>query len=647
MEKLLNNELEQKVRLEDDFYEAVNAKWLETAKIPQDRGSTGAFYEIYIKNEKILMNDTKKLIESLKSKKINNSTLENYAEFSAMASNFAKREELGVKPLVPTLKRLLSVKSLDQLIEQYDYFFHRAIPLPFDFGVIQNFKDSEDQIIGFAGADLILPEKSYYDEKNPMKQVILDAYRKMAMKLLSYYYDDEKKNQKIVEETLEFDASLVEFSPSSLELADMVKLHNPYTLDMLKKCSSIIDFEAVLKKIVPNKELDIINVYYPKFVQNIDKIVNNETFKKLKSWMLLKTIVKFSYALNEDCRLIVSEFNRVISGQKKPSTKEKAAFNLAYKQFSIPVGTYYAEQHFGSKAKKDVEQMISKMIDVYKTRLFENDWLGKQTKIKAIEKLSALGVHVGYPNEIQPFYADYKIKNYAKGGDLISNIMAMNVVYSKWNMAQYKEPINKNYWGMSPAEVNAYFNPSMNHIVFPAGILKAPFYSIKQSESANYGGIGAVIAHEISHAFDNNGANFDEKGNLNSWWTEEDFKTFNEKAKSMIELFEGQKTEFGKCNGQLTVSENIADAGGISCALEAASFNPKCNYEDFFKNWAIVWRGKFKKQTAELLLASDVHAPQKLRANIQVKNLDKFYETFNIKSSDKMWLPKAKRVKIW
>lgn len=638
----------KKVSLKDDFYEAINYEWIQKAKIPADRGSTGSFYEMAIKNEKALMKETTELIEKLNVKNaIQDNTILNYVEFANMTRDFEKREELGVKPLVPYLKRILEIRNLNDLLEKYEYLFNRGYPLPFEFGIGQDFKNSDDQILMFAGPELIFPEKSYYDDANPMKPILLTAFRKMSEKLLSFYFDDKDKNQNIINEALNFEFSLVEYSASALEMSNYISLYNPYDYDKFLKSSKNINYKPILEKLVNKQTIEKINVYYLKFADNIDKLVNEDNFKNIKSWMFLKMIIRYSSALNEESRLIVSEFNRVISGQAKPSSKQKAAFYLAYNKFNIPFGTYYAKERFSEKAKKDVEEMIQKMINIYKDRLFNNDWLSSATKIKAIEKLSALGVHVGYPTEIQSYYSSYKIKNYKKGGNIISNLIDMNMTFAKYEMAKYKQSVNKNLWGMSPAEVNAYFNPFMNHIVFPAAILDKPFYSIKQSESANYGGIGAVIAHEISHAFDNNGAQFDEKGNLNSWWTKEDFKTFNQKAQAMVELFDNKETEFGKCNGKLTVSENIADAGGISCALEAARANKDFNAVDFFNNWAEIWRGKFKKETAQMLLLSDVHAPVKLRANLQVQNLDLFYETYDIKSSDKMWLPKAKRVKIW
>ncbi|WP_029513195.1 M13-type metalloendopeptidase [Mycoplasmopsis primatum] len=646
----------EKIRLEDDFYESINHEWLKKTKIPVDRSSTGAFYEIHDRNEKALMTETNDLIEAKNKNKnkIKDNVILNYALLAELAKNFDQRERLGVKPLVPILNVILDLNNKDDLLEKYKYLILRGIPLPFEFAIMQDFKNIEDQILAFSGPGLILPDTTYYDENHPAKEKLLEAYKTMSKKLLKFYYSDEEKNNKIIEQALAFDSSLVEFTRSALESADYTKIYNIYDIDSAQQFSQNLNFKKLAEELVNKKpenilkSVDKLNVIYPKFLENIDKIFNDENFENIKSWMFLQTIIHFSGALNEESRIISGEFSRTLSGQEEPMNKEKAAFYLAYSKFNIPFGSYFAKKTFKAVAKKNVEHMVKAMINIYKKRLIVNTWLSQETKLKAIQKLETLGMHVGYPNEIQPFYKKIKISNSDfRRDNLVKNILSINVVKNTWEFEQYQKPINRNYWGMSPAEVNAYYNPFMNHIVFPAGILNKPFYSYNQSEATNYGGIGAVIAHEISHAFDNNGAQFDEKGNLNSWWTDDDFATFKEKAKDMIALFDGKTTEYGKCNGQLTVSENIADAGGISCALEATVSNYKNDIREFFTNWATVWRSIYKPETAKQLLVIDVHAPAKLRANVQLQNLDEFYTAFGIKSTDKMWLPKSKRVKIW
>lgn len=291
--------------------------------------------------------------------------------------------------------------------------------------------------------------------------------------------------------------------------------------------------------------------------------------------------------------------------------------------------------------------MIKEMIRVYKKRLEENSWLSQATKEKAIIKLDKLGVQVGYPESIPARFDAYKTVTAEDGGTLLSNALAFSKIEAKDRFSKWNKPVDRSEWEMSADTVNAYYHPFRNVIVFPAAILQAPFYSLEQSSSANFGGIGAVIAHEISHAFDNNGAKFDEFGNLNNWWTEEDLEQFQNKAQAMIDEFDGLSLADATVNGKLTVSENIADAGGLSCALEAAKSEKDFSFEEFFVSWATIWRTKAKKEYQQLLLQIDVHAPAKLRANVQLQNIDEFYETFGITEQDEMYQKPEKRVHIW
>ncbi|UUD34711.1 M13 family metallopeptidase [Mycoplasmopsis caviae] len=637
----------KKINIKDDLYFAVNQKWLDKAKIPGDKSATGAFLEIHNRNERILRKMANDLVKTRDAGELEVGAILNFSNLYSMASDFKYRNSLKVEPLKPYLDKIWEMKSWDDLIKNYEFYQLRKFHLPFDFDVMQDFKNAELQTLGFSGPSLILPEKSYYDDKHPAKAKLLEAFKNMSRKLLVSYHKDKKLIEDIIAKTLEFDNSLVQYTMSAVEMADYPSLYNPFSIEEISQCSSIFDIKEIAQKLVKQEVDEKVVVIYPKFMKALNEIYNAKTFESFKCWMYLRNLIKFSHLLDNKTRVISGEFARATSGIDKATNPAKSAFYLAYSYFKIPFGLKFALENFGPEAKRNVEYMVQKMIRIYQERLSTNNWLSQETKDKAIVKLNSLGVHVGYPSELRPFYELMVITPYKHGGNLVVNTLNLNAVESEFNFSQYKQPINKNYWGMSPAEVNAYYNPFMNHIVFPAGILAKPFYSLDQSSSANYGGIGAVIAHEISHAFDNNGAKFDEKGNLNSWWSEEDFKKFSELSKDMIDLFDNQDSEFGKCNGKLTVSENIADAGGIRCALEASMKEKDHSSNAFFTNWATVWRAKQKPEYAKMLLAADVHAPKDLRANIQAKNLDEFQNAFKIKKGDKMYLAPEKRVKIW
>jgi len=291
--------------------------------------------------------------------------------------------------------------------------------------------------------------------------------------------------------------------------------------------------------------------------------------------------------------------------------------------------------------------MAERLIETFKERLVQSDWLSPATTQAAIHKLDALTVHIGYPDVLDPIYSRFVVTGTQDGGTLLGNTMAFARTLREEQFARYGDPVDRGAWNIAAHTVNAQYSPLANAITFPAAILQAPFYAPDQSESANYGGIGAVIAHEITHAFDTNGAQFGADGSLNNWWTEGDYAAFAEKTEAMVALFDGAIHEGGFVSGRMTVSENTADAGGLASALGVVQSLSDGDLEAFFRNWATIWRMKATPEYAALLLALDVHAPGRLRANVQLGNLDAFYDTFEITEEDGMYIPPERRVTIW
>lgn len=631
------------IRLQDDFFEYINKKWLEETKIPGDKPRISSFDEISNNNEKLLISIVKNW---KKDKNVpNDPIILEMIKFYKMATDFEKREKLQGKPAKFYLNRISKIKDFNEFKELYADLLLEGYDMPMEFGIQQDMKNPELQILLTAYPKNILPTKQYYDPNNPMNEKLLAIFEKTAVKLLKLIGYKKEKAQKLVKETLEFDQSYVEYTMTRQQMAEYNKLYNIITVEELNQ-NSDIDFKNILNKLT-NSNVETLNAMYLPHVHNFNKVCNEKTFKNIKSWMLVNAAFKVAPYLSERIRVVSGEYQRALQGVKKAQTKQKQAYKLATGLFSMPFGIWYGKTYFGEEAKKDITQMIYNMIKIYENKLRANTWLSQTTIEKAITKLNALGVHVGYPEEMESFYHDIKIKEYKEKGNLVSNYVEYTKLAIKNHFSRYMQPVNKNLWSMPPHMVNAYFSPLHNHIVFPAAILQEPFYSLKQTKAQNYGGIGAVIAHEISHAFDNNGSKFDEKGRLNNWWEEQDLKNFEEKTKQMIELFEGREIEAGKCDGKLTVSENIADAGGIGCAIEALKLEESYDLKDFFENWGKIWRIKAHKEFQQLLLKSDVHAPGKLRANIQAANLDDFYKTYEINEEDKMYISPEKRVVIW
>lgn len=436
---------------------------------------------------------------------------------------------------------------------------------------------------------------------------------------------------------------MAEHIKTSVELAEYTKMNNPRTLEQVKKYSNVLDFEKIIKDVINAKPSKVV-VTQPRFYENYNSFVNEKNFDIIKSWLISKLIISVSKFLTSEIREIGGQYSRAVSGTQKELPVEKYAYYLSTGLFSEIISVYYGKKYFGPKAKEDVKNMVESMIKVYEKRLNENTWLNNETKKYAIKKLETLEILVGYPDKFDDIYKKLIVD---ENESFFNNTINFEKILIEHEFSKWNTPVKRLEWAMSSNTVNAYYNPSLNHICFPAAILQKPFYSLDQSESENYGGIGAVIGHEISHAFDDSGSKFDEKGNLNNWWTDEDYKVFKEKTKAMIDLFDNIPFGNGKINGELTVSENIADAGGLSCALEALKNNKNYNLEEFFINWAKIWRIKARPEYMDMIIKVDVHSPGELRANIQPKNLEEFYETFGITKDDEMYLEPEKRVNIW
>ena len=631
-----------KDKIRKDFYHAVNEKWLEKAEIPGDQPAVSAFLELHLGIEKTLMDLTKKWDNDLSGL---NDNLKKYIKLYQMTKDFDKRDELGTKPFEKVLKQINRLNGLGDLEESFEDLTLQSIALPFDFSVNQDFMNSNNQILYFGAASLFLPDTSYYKDETKKVQLI-GLFTKTTKALLTLYGYSEEETDKLISDALAFDELLVPVTKSSVEKADYVKMYNPVTREKIEKLSKNFDLMGNAESLV-KETVDQLIVTNPDFINAFDSIIKEDNFECIKSWMIVSNAIKFASDLSDDIRIASGAFGRALSGIKESKSKEKFAFYQAYNKFGQVVGLYYGETFFGPTAKEDVKTMVHEMIDVYQERISNNTWLQEKTKEKAIEKLRALTVHVGYPDELPPYYNQFNVEGYEQGSDLIQERLKMNKIINDHEFKKYNKEPNRNIWAMPASMVNAYYSPFNNQIVFPAAILQEPYYSLEQSAAENYGGIGAVMAHEISHAFDNNGAKFDETGSLNNWWTDEDLEAFNKKSKDMIALFEGVETGVGPCNGELTVSENIADSGGLRCALEASKKNDDHNLEDFFKNWARVWRIKASEEYSQLLLKVDVHGPAILRANMQLSNLEEFQAFYDIDEKDDMHLPKDLMVSIW
>lgn len=626
------------VRIQDDLFAAVNEEWLTKAEIPADKPRISAFDELVLENEKNLSADLTELSANLPK---DNAELLEAIKFYNKAGDWESREKADFTAVKAELAKVQELTNFQEFKDKLtDLIFHSQAPVPFSFSVEPDMKDAIHYGLSFTGPGLILPDTTYYADEHPRKTELLDFWAKNSAEILEHF--DVENAQKIAADAVKFDLLLVSSANTSEEWAKYVELYNPVSTKTFVSKISTIDFQALLKDLVQTKVEKVI-VFENRFYDNFNTLINEENWPLIKAWMLTKTARRASSFLNEELRILGGAYARFLSNVQEARSQDKHQLDITEAYFSQVVGLFYGKKYFGEAAKADVKRMVAAMINVYQERLRTNTWLSQETATKAIEKLDAITAFIGFPDKLPEIYSKLKVGE----GTLYEDAVNFDEILTARVYEKFSEDVDKTIWHMPAHMVNAYYSPDSNTIVFPAAILQAPFYSLEQSSSQNYGGIGAVIAHEISHAFDNNGAQFDKYGNLNKWWLDKDYEAFEKKQEEMIARFEGIETEAGAANGKLIVSENIADQGGITAALTAAKQEKDLDLKAFFSQWATIWRMKASTEFQQMLLSMDVHAPAKLRANIPPTNLEEFYEAFDIKTTDKMYQAPEKRVEIW
>lgn len=625
-------------RPQDNLYLAVNSEWQKDAKIPADRTEIGVNTNIDMKIEKRLMGD----FDNFASGKEKLPAIKDFDKAITLykiAKNFDRRNSDGAKPIQADLKKLTSLKDFNELNRTASQLSKIAL-LPFGFDVEADMKNTKVHVLEFAGPSTFLPDTTSYQQADAKK--LLDILQKQTIKLLTMAGVDESKAETYLANALKFDAKLAKVVKSTEEWSDYPATYNPYSMkDFLAKFKSFVmkDFlQAFLAK-MPERVI----VLEPRFLDHAEELINADNFAEIKGWMITNFINSAASSLSQAFREAAFPYSQALSGQGELTPQDRHAYYIANGSFDEVIGIYYGKKYFGEDAKADVTDMIHRMIKVYEERIQNNDWLSEATKKKAIVKLRALVLKIGYPEKIEKIYDLLQVdpdKSLYENEKEIANTLV------KYNLAKLAEPVDRSVWLMPGNLNNACYDPQRNDITFPAAILQAPFYDLQQTRGQNYGGIGATIAHEISHAFDNNGAKFDEFGNMKNWWTDDDFEEFNKRTQAAIDIYDGLQYGPSKLNGKQIVAENIADLGGLTCAIQANKAEGG-NMKELFENYARSWAQKQRPEAIKTEIATDVHAPQPTRVNIPSQCQDEFYEAFNVKKTDGMWLDPDKRVTIW
>ena len=634
--------IDKNATVASNFYQAVNKEWLLKAKIPVDSPSIDSFYTLDEDVKGKLKKDIKNLGEGKESSDITG--MSEFITFYKAASDYKQREKDGLEPLKPYLKEIEDIKDLNDLANKSASLTDKGIPLPFGYDVGTNAENTSQKQIQLSPPSILLPDVSIYKDEASKKQYLtpIETATKKALEKLGY---SEKNSKRIVKEALEFDEIIAKYSLSNEEMSESKNLVHPKTAEEINAYSGSFKLYDVIKGIM-GRDLETINVPNTKYFENYSKVVNQDNFSKIKSWMLVQEAMAASNSLTEDYRLNFQSISMAIMGTQKPISKEDTVYEMSVNLFSDVMSVYYGRKYFGEEAKTDVTGMIDKIKNVYRGRLQQNDWLTEETRNKAIEKLDKMKVFVGYQEDVDPGTKELHLEPNKSFFELSEDIAQFG---KRYTIDHFDEPIDKNKWSGSAFDINAYYNPESNSINFPAGILQAPFYDKNQSTEKNYGGIGVVIGHEITHAFDSNGADYDENGDMHNWWTNADSKAFDKRIKAFEDQWNGLEIYETKVNGKLTVTENVADAGGLSSTLQVLKTDmTKPNLKDYFENYANIWKQKASLQYNKYTMVQDVHAPNELRVNQQLKNLPEFYEAYpQIKKGDAMYLAPSKRISLW
>ena len=635
----------EKVRIQDDLYQNVNGETLEKLVIPDDRFAAGGFMQLDEDVEKIMRADFEAFAAGRKEIPENLPEVNEALKLYRKVLDVEDRNKEGLTPALKYVEAIKNVSSLEEFNKKaLSLALDQGMPMPFIFKVEPDMKNATVNAFNMQGPSMILPDTTYYAEDNESGKMLLGVFSQMASQLLSLTPLNEEEQKQYLEDTLAFDRNVSKVSKSMVEWADYISSYNPMPLNEVKEYLKPFDLENFLAQLYDTELPEKIIAADPKAIKGFKEYFNEGSFVQYLHWAYVNLLIKAAGFLSEDLHSLSTTYRRALYGIASDPTLEKQAYQMASSTFSEPLGVYYGRTYFGEEAKADVVEMVKEIIEMYKKRIADNDFLAASTKEKAILKLDTMKIKMGYPDYVDPFYGTLKVD---EDVNLLDTMCSLSKTKAMHQLRKLLKPVDRREWLMPGHMVNACFDPFSNDITFPSAILQKPFYSLKQSRSENLGGIGTVIAHEISHAFDNNGAKVDELGNLNNWWTDEDFEQFKKKTEDMIKVYDGMDFHGGRVNGELIVSENIADNGGMAVTLNIMENMKNANYEEYFRNWARIWCLKTSEQYMMMALVNDVHAPNELRANIQPRFFKEWYDTFGVTENDGMYMEPEKRVVVW
>jgi putative endopeptidase len=636
----------------DDFYEFANGNWLRNNPVPETESHWSSFSVLNEVNTKMLYSLLIKVSENPNWK--TGSVQQKVSDYFISAMDTAQVNKLGIKAIEPYLKKIDAISNTNDVITQIALLHQIGADPLFGFFVMQDAKISTQYIPYISQDGLGLPDRDYYLKDDEKSVQLRNEYQKHIIKIFELARHYPESAETFGKQAYNIELDLAKSSMSRVELRDIEKQYNKIKLDSLKKLAPNIAWDNYFKAIGVQTPLKEVIVMQPEFIKKANSLFKSLSLQQWRSylkWHLLKhTATKLHPDMEQE---YFKFFGTALTGAKEMKPRWKRVINIMNETIGEAVGYLYVENHFQPEAKEKINKMVDGIFDAFAVRLQNLEWMSNETKEKAFEKLKNINRKLAYPDK----WKDYSTltinkENYAE------NFLRSKAFEHKRMIQKIGKPIDRDEWGMSPQTVNAYYNPLMNEIVFPAAIMMPPFFDFEADDAVNYGAIGAVIGHELIHGFDDMGSKFDANGNMNNWWTEEDKRKFETKTKVLVEQFnkfEADKDLF--VNGELTLGENIADLGGLAVAYDAYKNSQKGKKDifidgfngnqRFFIAWAQVWKDNMRPEFLRKLVLTDPHSPGKYRVLGPLSNIESFYQAFKVTEANKMYRNPQSRAVIW
>lgn len=633
----------------DNFFDYANGTWLKKTEIPGTETSWGL--------AKILYNNTQTelhgiLEDAVKQDAAKGSAEQKVGDLYSSGMDTVTIEKLGYTPVKPTLTAIDALKDYKELINYIAGSYKDGDGYMFGFYVAADGRNSKQNVAQFDQDGLGLPNRDYYFNNDDATKKIREAYVAYITKLFVLTGVDAATAAKNAQDILKLETELAKSHSTPVELRDPIKNYNKFAVADIQKKIPDVDLSDVFKRM--GFKTDTILVGQPKYDIALFGLLKSEPIAIWKTKLKFMALSSSANYLSKDFRAASFEFNdKTLNGQKQPKERWKTMVNTVDGGLGELLGQVYVKKYFTPDAKKRITDLVNNLQAVYKERIEKLDWMSPATKEKAITKLNAFTKKIGYPDKWKK-YDDVTIDK----GTFYANMQSISKHNYKEMIDKVNKPVDKTEWGMTPPTLNAYYNPSYNEIVFPAGILQYPFFDKDADDAINYGGIGMVIGHEMTHGFDDQGSQYDKDGNLNVWWTKEDNAKFRAKTQAIAKQYDGYTVLNNMhVNGNLTLGENIADNGGVAIAYEAFKRTPEGKSDKkidgftpdqrFFLSVAQIWRSKNRDEATRMRINTDPHSPAMYRVNGPISNMDAWYQAFGVKPGDKLYKPENARVKIW